>query len=419
MPVRLAKHFVDFCRSADGSIAILFSLALPVVLGTAALAMDSAKFYRQEAQLQTVADSTALSAAKELHLYQTKPGELEASATVRAEAMMDERGLRDTPHEIEIGASIANMTVQVRLSSVAESFLPGEVCGDNPIVARSTARAFGESRLCVLALNRSSADTLKADNQAQISATECAIQSNSNDANGMNVAAGSSVMATVICSSGGVSGPADSYQPKATTDCPPLDNPLAKRVPPTDAGCDFRGLKIDGNDETLQPGVCCEGLEIKNGSKVRVEPGIYIISGGALVVDNGSTLEGDNVTFYFLDDDATFKFQNESIVSLSAPKDGPTAGILFYENPAATKGRSYEIKSGKVSRLLGTIYLPNGNLKVDAKGDIAVASAYTVIIANRVDMKGANLVVNSDYGGTDVPVPEGIGPHSGQVTLDR
>jgi hypothetical protein len=419
VPANLAHRWIDFRRSADGSVAILFSLALPVMIGTAALAIDSAKFYRQEAQLQSVADSTALAAAKELHLFQTKPEELEASAKLRAEAMMDERGLRDTPNEVEVGASIANMTVQVRLSSVAESFLPADVWGDNPIVARSTARAFGESKLCVLALNRSKSDTLKADGAAQISATECAIQSNSSDASGMNVSAGSSVAATVICSSGGVKGPGESYQPKATTDCPPLDDPLAKRVPPDDAGCDFRALKIDGKAETLQPGAYCEGLEIINGSEVRVEPGIYMISGGALIVDNGSALEGDNVTFYFLDDDATFKFQNESIVSLSAPKDGPTAGILFYENPAAAKGRNYEIKSGKVSRLLGTIYLPNGNLKVDAKGDIAVESAYTVIIANSVDVKGANLVVNSDYGGTDVPVPEGIGPHSGQVTLDR
>jgi hypothetical protein len=400
-------------------VAILFSLALPVMLGTAALAMDSAKFYRQHAQLQTVADSTALAAAKELHLYQTKPAELEASAKLRAEAMMDERGLRDTPNEVEVGASIANMTVQVRLSSVAESFLPGEVWGDNPIVARSTARAFGESKLCVLALNRSSSDTLKADGYAQISATECAVQSNSNDANGMNVGAGSSVTATVICSSGGVKGPSESYQPKATTDCPPLDNPLANRVPPDEAGCDFRKLTIDGQDETLQPGSYCEGLSIKNGSQVRAEPGIYVISGGKLEVDNAATLEGDYVTFYFADDAAVFSFSNDSVISLSAPKDGPTAGILFYENPAASKGRNYDIKSGRVSRLLGTIYLPNGNLKVDAKGDIAVASAYTVIIANSVDVKGANLVVNSDYGGTDVPVPEGVGPHSGQVTLDR
>ena len=389
------------------------------MIGTAGLAIDSAKFYRHEAQLQTVADSIALSAAKELHLYQTKPDELEASAGVRAEAMLDERGIGDTPHEIQIGASIANMTVQVRLLSVAESFLPADVWGDNPIVARSTARAFGESRLCVLALNGTKSDTLKSDGGAQISATECAVQSNSTDANGINVSAGSSVAATVICSSGGVKGPSDSYLPKATTDCPPLDDPLANRVPPQDAGCDFRALKIDGKNETLQPGAYCEGLEIKNNSQVRVEPGIYIISGGALVVDNGSTLEGDNVTFFFLDDSATFTFQNDSIVSLSAPKDGPTAGILFYENPAASKDRNYEIKSGKVSRLLGTIYLPLDNLKVDAKGDIAVASAYTVIIANKVDVKGANLVVNSDYGGTDVPVPEGIGPHSSQVRLDR
>jgi hypothetical protein len=419
VPVRLAKHFADFRESADGSIAILFSLALPVVLGTAALAIDSAKFYRQEAKLQTVADSIALAAAKELHLYQTKPGELEASAKVRAEAMMDERSLRDTPHEIEIGASIANRIVQVRLSSVAESFLPGDVWGDNPIVARSTARAFGESKLCVLALNGNKSDAVKGDESASVAANGCAVQSNSSDSTGIHLAGGSSITASIICSSGGTKGSDSAYNPSPMLDCPPLDDPLADRTPPPAGGCDFRNLTIDGGSETLSPGHYCEGLKISNKAQIRLEPGVYVFSGGKLEVDNESTLEGDYVSFYFADDAAIFIFKNESVISLSAPKDGPMAGILMFENPAAAEGRDFLIESGQVKRLLGTIYLPQGTLKIDAKGAVAAESAYTVIIADRLDVKNANLVVNSDYGGTDVPVPEGVGPHSSQVTLDR
>lgn len=54
-----------------------------------------------------------------------------------------------------------------------------------------------------------------------------------------------------------------------------------------------------------------------------------------------------------------------------------------------------------------------------SRASVAAESAYTVIVANRIDVKGATLVVNADYGGTDVPVPEGMGPHSSMVTLDR
>ena len=93
------------------------------------------------------------------------------------------------------------------------------------------------------------------------------------------------------------------------------------------------------------------------------------------------------------------------------------AGILFYESRLAQLGRTFTILSNNAHKLLGTIYLPRGKLLVDTKAKVADLSAYTVIVAKQIEVKGANLVVNSDYGGTDVPVPEGVGPNSRFVRL--
>lgn len=99
------------------------------------------------------------------------------------------------------------------------------------------------------------------------------------------------------------------------------------------------------------------------------------------------------------------------------------AGILFYENPATTKERKYEISSGSVRKLLGTIYLPNGIFAGDDKDkggpaeDIGEASAYTVIVARRIELKNVNLVINADYASSDVPIPAGVGPNSAKVRL--
>ena len=123
---------------------------------------------------------------------------------------------------------------------------------------------------------------------------------------------------------------------------------------------------------------------------------------------------------------ARFVFDDEAQVALSAPRSGELAGFLFFEDPArATSGagpQSYEIKSKKVTQLLGTIYLKNGLLRMDldAKGAGAIAdqSAFTVVVARRVQLKdGPNLVLNSNYAGTSVPVPQGVGPTGGIVAL--
>jgi hypothetical protein len=50
---------------------------------------------------------------------------------------------------------------------------------------------------------------------------------------------------------------------------------------------------------------------------------------------------------------------------------------------------------------------------------IGEASAYTVIVADRLELIGVNLVINADYAGSEVPVPRGLGPFSQQVRLSK
>ena len=59
--------------------------------------------------------------------------------------------------------------------------------------------------------------------------------------------------------------------------------------------------------------------------------------------------------------------------------------------------------------LFRSIYLPVGYLLVDPNSVVAGTSAYTAIIVNRLELTaGPELVLNSNYGASDVPVPAGI-----------
>ena len=395
----------------DGNVMLTFSLAFPVLLGAAGMAVDSASFYDQQSRMQSVADSSALAVAKELHLYRKKPQELEqlkSAGQSRIEALLGEAGIQDQPHTSTINISMADNQVEVVIRMVSDTLLPVEVWGENPIVVTSEAHAYGQSRLCVLGLHPSSVDTIRAD-AANLTATECAVQSNSKDPAGLTVASGK-LVSTVICTSGGYRG--GSFDPAPTTDCPPLDDPLAERAPPPVGGCDYLDRKINSGKVSISPGVYCGGLRIEAGAQVTAEPGIYVMSLGKLDVKGKAVLKGDYVSFVFHDNLATMEFDFDTTIDLSAPKDGPMAGILIYENRANILGRSFVIRSKNAHRLLGTIYLPRGTLRIDVKANVADLSAYTVIVARQMEIKQANLVVNSDYGGTDVPVPDGVGPNS-------
>ena len=59
--------------------------------------------------------------------------------------------------------------------------------------------------------------------------------------------------------------------------------------------------------------------------------------------------------------------------------------------------------------MVGTVYIPTGELLVDGSAQVGGDSAYTAIVAETIRLYGGpHIVLNSNYDETDVPVPEGI-----------
>ena len=103
---------------------------------------------------------------------------------------------------------------------------------------------------------------------------------------------------------------------------------------------------------------------------------------------------------------------------MTAPKDGLLAGILFFEDRDAPLDRIHRIQSADAREFLGTFYLSRGILNIDADAPVADASAYTAIVVRELNVRNfATLVLNANYGATDVPAPNGVGPVAGEVFL--
>lgn len=98
---------------------------------------------------------------------------------------------------------------------------------------------------------------------------------------------------------------------------------------------------------------------------------------GPLIVDSNGELEGEYAGFYFTGANAHFRFTSNAKVTLTAPKDGPMAGLLFFENRNNPLNTRFEIASNFTRKLVGTIYLPRGRFTVDANQPVADQSAYT------------------------------------------
>ncbi len=243
---------------------------------------------------------------------------------------------------------------------------------------------------------------------AKILADGCSIYSNSIDARGMVLQNSSSVYATQICSAGGVVAGKAQTNVTPLTDCPKVADPLLSQSPPAYGNCTANNYKIKSGAVVLMPGVYCGGLEIVGTASVEFSPGTYVIKDGAFTIANTAKAKGKNVGFYLTGTGAFLKFTHDASIDFSGEESGDMPGLLFFADRNSA-GVTHVITASQAHTMTGTIYLPNDDLRIDPNSSVADLSAYTAIIVNRMRIEqGPTLVLNSNYGGTPVPVPDGV-----------
>lgn len=408
------RKFGTFARDLRGSFALKAALTFPVLLVAVGAAVDSANLVSQKSNLQNIADSAAIASARELRLGNTKPDIVNAVAQSVAQASLAASPLAaDTSTRADVLEQ--GRAVMVTLNQPVPRLMGALLStGPSVISASATARISGNSAICVLALNGSAKKSLEADQNALLTGRDCALYSNSTAANSIIAKGGAKITAKLICSAGGIAGDTNGLSPTPTTDCPQIRDPLAARPAPAVGACNETNLVVSTGTQTLNPGVYCGGLRITGGAKVYANPGVFVIKDGTLTVDSDSTLVANNAGFFLTGTNAVLNFTaGANTINLTAPIDGPMAGLLVFEDRSNTPGQSHSIQSDDARTLLGTIYLPRGVLSIGSKSRVADQSAYTVIVADSVVLTGGpNMVLNANYGATNVPVPDGLGPHA-------
>ena len=459
VPLRLARSLGLLAGDWSGNIAIATALMLPVLLLAAGGTIDYMHLSLQKQRLQSAVDAAALSAARELHLVTTDQNQVQAAVE---SALKGNLGPDATNLRIKTKLIDDPLSLSVTATQTGEVFfLTSQL--DGKISAGAVARVLSGSPLCVLGLddNKKKA-ALTLEKNAHLTASNCAVYSNSKNKESIKSEDGAFLEAEFICTAGGKVGSKGNFEPDPVTDCPQVPDPLAGRAAPPVGSCTESGLRIglrnkdkideklikklvkeeledesgkddkrknkkseetasdyDSYDVVLKPGVYCGGLLIGSASNVTFEPGVYVLKDGPLYVADFATMEAKNVGFYFAGKKSNLYFGPNTTISITAPTDGPMAGLLMFEDRGAAKLRPYAILSDGARVLEGTVYLPQSHLYIDADAPIADKSAYTAIIARRIELyAGPHLVLNSDYDLTDVPVPFGVGNNRG-VVLDK
>lgn len=443
----LRLHYTEFRRCQRGATAILFAITSVVVMIAMGGTIDYIRLVSIKTKMQSIIDAAVILSARAITVAQTDEAAIEAIAKNYIDKYAD-TSLTNPSVIVAVNLQARRVNIDMRVDAQTYFNMP---LLDRKMNASATAEVIGQMPICVLGLDNSLMGTVTLRQSARLTANGCAVYSNSAQANSITVDFGGRLIAELVCSAGGGYG---DIQPALTKDCPPLEDPLAGRAPPSTDVCDhtdkaigieksimtselgqalsttgevapelltseFETITTDGATLTesggqtaseggivvLSPGVYCGGILIGGNASVELEPGVYVLRDGPLYVTENARLYGRNVGFYFKGDSATLYFDAQTSISLTAPATGTLAGLLFYEDPLAKNGRLFSILSDDARELTGTIYLSGGTLVVDADQPVADQSAYTAIVARRLALyAGPHLVLNTNYHDTDVPV---------------
>lgn len=422
MRERMGKLFRRWCADRRGSTATTFAVAAVGLLGISGAAIDYSNVSEARAKIQAAADAAALAGAKEFRLGNANVQTVTNVARNFGLTYLHSQGVSTAGGAATITPTIDTTAKTVTVTvDISRPMMMAQVVGIDQmqIRASATAKVVGGAPICVVGLDTKEDSTILMDKSAHLEAPGCSVFSNSTKAGGLSAKNDAVLKAAFICTAGGkYKDKSGAFQPEPQTDCPIIPDPLAARPQPSVGGCLQTNLVVSSGMMTLMPGTYCGGITLKGGANVTLASGTYIIKDGELKVTGGASLTGNNVGIFLTGKNAVINFDGPSTVSLTAPKDGEMAGILMFEDRASEIGKTHEIMSDNARMLLGTIYLSRGRLHISASKPVADQSAYTIVVARMFTLsEGPTMVLNSNYGATNIPVPAGVGPNANRTAL--
>jgi len=415
----LSNRFTRLCAAARrwnkdeaGAVAIIAALAFPVLVGGMGLGAETGYWYVMQRKLQHASDMAAHAGA-----IRKRAGDGVDQINAAALQIATQSGLSPVRGTILVNSPPASGakagsgdSVEVLLTQ-QQPRLISLLFSSDPITlkARAVASIVGGSRACVLALSPTAPGALTVTGSTQVTLQGCDIASNSNAAEGFLMSGSGSLSANCGYSVGG----AVSTGKLTLTECasiktsaPVVRDPYASLPEPAVIGA-CQNATVNGG--TLTPsdnhpsGVksmrFCNGLNVKG--KVSFGPGLYIIEGGEMSINNGDLtsselagLAGPGVTFFFTNG-GSVKLGGNANLNLSAPTTGPFAGLLFFGSRNNTKDN--QLGGNSDSTLKGAVYMPDAHLQFT--GNSSVSDGCVQIIARTITFTG-----NSTLGASCDPV---------------
>ncbi len=398
-------------RRPPGQTFLLVSIALVMLLGVAALAVDIGDLWTTRRLMQSAADAGAVAGASEIAIGGSSTAIAAAAKDAASHNGFADGGTRPgTSNTITVavhnpptsGPYAANSgAVEVDVSQTQPTYFM-KVLGMQTVPVSTTAVAVTlSSGSCVYSLDKSASGATTVGGTATVNSA-CGLYDNSISGSALTVSGGGTITAPLVGVVGGTSINGGGSTPPSTG-IVQFGDPLAYIAAPSFSPSSCSSFHTQNISGPQSPQTYCGGIHINGGNSVTFGSGLYVIDGGGITIDGGASVSGTGVTFYLTGNNGNgnsaanysgVTINSTATVNLSSPCDGAASGIkgmLFFQDRSITNGNGSSINGASGSTFNGAIYFPTTPLSY--AGSSAV-NGFTLIVADTLTFTGNSSVGN-------------------------
>ncbi len=429
----ISRKFAALCAKArqigrdEAGSVVTFLVAIPVVVGTVALGVETGQLYRTKRQMQSAADAAAIAGSYD------RVNNV-ASVTTDAKYEAQRNGFTDGANGVTVtvnspphsGAYTASTSAVETIIQKQQSFSLGgvlfrwlgqtnssftmqarSVAAQGSVTSTSTTTTSSTSQEgCIVALTPNNEQGISITSFNNFSA-DCSIMSNGSSTSNNSSASiyMSSFNNATVHSSGNdariwtrgsfykTSYNSFSADTTLTGQTSTITDPYAGLTIPSTLTCTYTNYtEPSGANLTLSPGTYCGGLSVTNKSNVYFSPGTYYVANGDLIIRSDNNVSCPNCTnangVNFILTQTTGNntdiggvvITSENNVTLNAGTNDTYPGVLFYQDRRVAAGtmsstsKIFTLSSLNNATLAGAIYFPNNVINIASINNVGGSS---------------------------------------------
>jgi Flp pilus assembly protein TadG len=358
--MRALKRLIGLLRNEKGNALIIGAATLPLILGSAAFAVDSIQMALMKRQLQHAADSAAMAGAYALEQN------VDPEDAVHHDLDQNYFPILTQAESVLVGPSGGyQQTVRVQLTTAKKlPFFSLFTHSTTTITGDATAALVQTGNFCMLSLYNGTDPGIDVNGTADVT-LGCGMAANSTGPQGVTAGGNSTITASPIMAVGGLDGTSNNFvaptklQPHSQAQADPF---LSVPNPSPPSPCLPGGTLTGG---TYAAGTYCfasVGIQPSNaatfgdGSVIYVNGGDVDIKGDFTALNSTLVMTGTNGQA------GNFTMNSQANLKMTAPTSGTYKGLIVYRDRRASNV-GIKINGGANSQFSGAIYMPSTDME--------------------------------------------------------